>query len=87
MIRVNVPTSSRGKGLRLRDQHPFPLRYSVLQGRFINPLRVVLDVGLGVVPHEVCCGEDVHPLSALVGAERVAVSQSVGGQALGSLLE
>jgi len=47
----------------------------------------VLDVGLGVVPHQVCCGEDVHPLSALVGAESVAVSQSVGGQALGFLLE
>ena len=77
----------KGEGLRLRDQHSLPLRHSVLQGRFINPLRVVLDVGLGVMPHQVCCGEDVHPLSALVGAECVAVSQSVGGQALCFLLE
>ena len=71
----------------LRDQHLFPLRYCFLQGRLIHPLRVVLDVRLGVMSHQVCRGENVRATTALVSPDRVGVSQAVGGEALRLLPE
>ena len=47
----------------------------------------MLDVGLGVMPHQLCCGEDVHPDTALVSSVCVAMLQAVRGEPLGCLLE